>query len=131
MVACMWHDLRTAWYLIRAGANVNSVDSDGRTPLAYAVDGLGVGQRSHFADLLDMLVRNGANINGPDNSGNTPLMMAVSNAEADRVSELLQHKADTGAVNRKGESALSLASLLKSGRPGKSRIIASILAARK
>ena len=131
MVACMWHDLQTTQCLIRAGADVNSLDSDGRTPLAYAVDGSGVGNRNHFDELLDVLLRNGAKINATDNSGNTLLMMAVRSAAPDRVSALLRRHPDLKAVNRKGESALSLASLLEKDKPGKSRIFASIIAASK
>ena len=57
--------------LIQEGADVNAVDSRGKTPLIY------VAEYSKIPDVLRALIENGADINAVDESGKTPLMHAA------------------------------------------------------
>ena len=59
--------------LIEHGANVNSLDREGRTPLHIAV-------YYSLEGIVRILLRNGADINAEDNSGQTPLCIAAHNA---------------------------------------------------
>ena len=53
--------------LIEAGADVNSVDRDGRTPLFG----------HHFVDVDSLLLAAGADVNAEDHRGNTPLFVLI------------------------------------------------------
>ncbi|KAL2820650.1 hypothetical protein BJX63DRAFT_418288 [Aspergillus granulosus] len=56
--------------LLDRGANLDSTDSSGRTPLSYAA------QNGHEA-IVRLLVDRGANLDSTDNSGQTPLLHAA------------------------------------------------------
>ncbi|CAL8137625.1 unnamed protein product [Prunus armeniaca] len=67
--------------LIRAGADPNKTDYDGRSPLHLAA------LRGH-EDIALFLIQEGVDINIKDTFGNTPLLEAIKNGN-DRVSSLL------------------------------------------
>jgi Ankyrin repeat len=59
------------------GANPNSLDCDGRTPLHELCDSIyGVASFDEL-DAIDVLLRAGAQIDARDNRGNTPLMESL------------------------------------------------------
>ena len=87
--------------LIEAGANVNTRDRNGRTPLHDALDDF-----SAAAYLLSM----GASVNIANNLGDTPLHIAVlSSSRAAVVSLLVGHGADPFAENNDGDTPLDKA----------------------
>lgn len=62
-------------------------------------------------DLVDtILVKSGMSINSQGDTGNTLLMFAGLWGQYDAAQYLLQNKADYTLTNKKGETALSLAS---------------------
>ena len=92
--------------LVQAGANVNAVDEGQKwTPLHFA-------SRDHRADIALTLLDAGANIDATDIFGNTPLWRAVATFRGDlkTIDLLLQRGADPKKQNRRGVSAIDLAS---------------------
>ncbi|PON43402.1 Voltage dependent potassium channel [Parasponia andersonii] len=67
--------------LIRAGADPNKTDYDGRSPLHLAAS-------RGYEDITLFLIQEGVDVNAKDNFGNTPLLEALKNGH-DRVSSLL------------------------------------------
>ncbi|KAE9587250.1 hypothetical protein Lal_00004777 [Lupinus albus] len=80
---------------IENGVSVNLKDSEGRTPLHWAVD------RGHL-DVTELLVGKDADVNAKDNDGQTPLHYAVT-CEREAIAEyLVKHNADTHAKDNDG-----------------------------
>ncbi|KAK2652563.1 hypothetical protein Ddye_012419 [Dipteronia dyeriana] len=67
--------------LIRAGADPNKTDYDGRSPLHLAAS-------RGYEDIVHFLIQGGVDINIKDKFGNTPLLEALKNGH-DRVASLL------------------------------------------
>ncbi|EXC20599.1 Potassium channel SKOR [Morus notabilis] len=67
--------------LIRAGADPNKTDYDGRSPLHLAAS-------RGYEDITLFLIQEGVDVNTKDSFGNTPLLEALKNGH-DRVSSLL------------------------------------------
>ncbi|XXG85616.1 hypothetical protein AAC387_Pa11g0661 [Persea americana] len=86
---------------IAAGVSVNLNDSEGRTPLHWAVD------RGHL-NVIDLLVGRNADVNAQDNEGQTPLhYAAVCDREA--IAELLvKHNADKYVKDNDGNTPIDL-----------------------
>ncbi|KAK9272709.1 hypothetical protein L1049_003086 [Liquidambar formosana] len=74
-------DLYQLKSLIRAGADPNKTDYDGRSPLHLAA-------LRGYEDIVLFLIQEGIDINISDNFGNTPLLEAIKNGH-DRVASLL------------------------------------------
>ena len=81
------------------GADVNSADDDGWTPLIYAA------YRGN-TDITILLLKHRTNINAVDKYGNTALMRACWNDYTDIARLLLKHGAKTDLKNRNGDTAL-------------------------
>ncbi|SPO02849.1 uncharacterized protein DNG_05526 [Cephalotrichum gorgonifer] len=88
----------------RVGAGVNSRDSDGRTPLSWAVEG-------GHEDVVKLLLETGkVDINAKDRRGETPLSRAVSHGNMAIIELLLKTGlADLNAKNREGQTPLTKA----------------------
>ncbi len=88
--------------LLYLGADPNTSDENGVTPLMFAV-------QSGNLDLVELLIDNGANVNAYPTNGNTALHAAVIAAN-DSVAELLIKKgADVNVKNVKGLTPLHFA----------------------
>ncbi len=103
-IAAFEGNAETVLELINRGANVNATNGNGLTSLHLAA------QKGHTAIVLALVDQN-ANINAEDNYvHNTPIHFAALHGYVDTVVELVRLKADSGAINKMGETALHLAS---------------------
>lgn len=89
--------------LLESGADPDSQDDDGWTPLHWAAGMEGDAPRTRV--LLDA----GANPNAVSDGGFTPLMAAAQTGDLARVRMLLEAGAEPNAVDKDGRSALHLA----------------------
>ncbi|PKA59637.1 Acyl-CoA-binding domain-containing protein 2 [Apostasia shenzhenica] len=88
---------------IENGASVNARDSEGRTPLHWAVD------RGHL-EVVELLLRRNADANAKDNESQTPLHYAAI-CERKAMAELLvKHGADPEVKDEDGSSPADLCS---------------------
>lgn len=96
-------------YLLKHGANINSVYSEGKNILHITVEA--ECEDKGFFNIVKLLVSNGVDLNRKDDFGNTPLWYAciyyVINNETIRY--LLNNKADINIVNKFGLSSLTAA----------------------
>ncbi|KAK5654577.1 hypothetical protein OQA88_7206 [Cercophora sp. LCS_1] len=99
--ACAWGREGTARLLVEMGADVNSRDAWGHTPLTRAVacDKTGRG-------LLEFLVERGADVDSRSNDGSTPLGHAIAYACLDAAVFLLERGADIDNRDGMGDTAL-------------------------
>ncbi|XP_030505721.2 potassium channel SKOR [Cannabis sativa] len=87
-------DLHQLKSLIRAGADLNKTDYDGRSPLHLAAS-------RGYEDITRFLIQQGVNVNAIDNFGNTPLLEALKNGH-DRVSSLLVQEGASLMIDNAG-----------------------------
>jgi ankyrin repeat protein len=93
--------------LIDKGAQANTQDHDGETPLMEAA--------VHEAPrIVEALLKHGATLNTQDNMGWTALMFAAESNQTAVISKLAQRGADLNLRNSKGETALAVAKQKKS-----------------
>ncbi|CAH8318254.1 unnamed protein product [Eruca vesicaria subsp. sativa] len=86
---------------IESGIQVNARDSEGRTPLHWAID------RGHL-EIAKLLVDKKADVNAKDNEGQTPLHYAVV-CDREAIAEfLVKQKANTASKDDDGNSPLDL-----------------------
>ncbi|KAJ0263172.1 Acyl-CoA-binding domain-containing protein 2 [Hirschfeldia incana] len=86
---------------IESGIPVNAWDSEGRTPLHWAID------RGHL-DIAKLLVDKNANVNAKDKEGKTPLHYAVV-CDREAIAEfLVKQKANTASKDDDGNSPVDL-----------------------
>jgi ankyrin repeat protein len=88
--------------LLRAKADVNAVQPDGATALAWAVH---LGERRMAEALLD----SGANANTADEYGETPVTLAAANGDARLVQRLVAAGGNTRVARWNGETAVMIA----------------------
>ncbi|KAI3866350.1 hypothetical protein MKW92_051134 [Papaver armeniacum] len=86
---------------IENGVSVNLKDSEGRSPLHWAVD------RGHL-DMVELLLSKNADVNAQDNEGQTPLHYAAM-CDREAIAEILvKQNADTTVKDNEGSSASDL-----------------------
>ncbi|MDT4897463.1 MAG: ankyrin repeat protein 50 [Acidobacteriota bacterium] len=85
--------------LMKAGADINAVDSDGSTTLMEAIG-------YHKEEVAKILLRAGAHVNARDKPGRTALMRAAFSSTLDFVSLLIKSGADVNAADARGQTAL-------------------------
>ena len=105
--ALMRNDLAKAKELIEQGADVNTRDKNGWTPLMYAAS-----YARPAPEILQVLLAKGADVNAKDNAGDTTLSIAIvrhNTGLMDIVRFLLEKGADVNASNKQGLTALMIA----------------------
>ena len=103
IVQAIFHgDLEEVRSLIYKKEDVNSIDSERRTPLhaaAYLGD----------SEMINLLILSGARINAKDTKWLTPLHRACASRSEEAVSTLLKHQADVNARDKSWQSPLHVA----------------------
>ena len=97
-------DLTWMQFLVAHGANVNTRDAKGTTPLVLAAN-LG------FLEGVDFLITSGARVDDPNNTGETPLISAVHRHDIALVRALLKAGANPDRPDNSGRSARDYAML--------------------
>ena len=95
-------DRKAVQSLLKQGANVNTADPDGTTPLQWAV-------RSDNIDTVEMLLRAGANPRAANRYGITPLSLAAGNGNPAILERLLKAGADPATPAPGGQTILMIA----------------------
>ena len=95
-------DRKAVQSLLKQGANVNTADPDGTTPLHWAV-------RSDNIDTVEMLLRAGANPKAANRYGITPLSLAAGNGNPAILEMLLKAGADPATPGPGGQTILMIA----------------------
>ena len=93
--------------IIDNGADVNSIDDDGQTPLMYAVDNWS----DDAAEIVKILLENGADVNARDKFGDTALIMPAAHGRSKIIQTLINAGVDVNVKNKYGYTALMVASL--------------------
>ncbi len=88
--------------LIKAGANVNAVNEQGRTPLHAAAT------HNHL-DIIKTLIKSGAKVNVRSKNLGTPLHDAAVNGNLEVAKYLLAKGADINATSKRGVTPLTAA----------------------
>ena len=94
--------------LVRGGANVNAVDSDGTTALMHAVIESDV-------SMMKLLVEDGADVNAKNGLDSTALLYAASHLAKARL--LLEAGADVKVTNKRGATPMRVAALTFGSTP--------------
>ena len=92
----------TVKLLLEKGANINTKDSEGWTPLHHAA-------RSGNEEIIKLLLERGANVNATNNNGTTALMSAAWRGYVEIIKLLFANGADVSAKDNFGETALMAA----------------------
>jgi ankyrin repeat protein len=101
MHAAFYLDAKWVERFLRNGADPNTTNKAGATPLMWAVSDV---------EKVRVLLKNGAKPNAVSEAGNTPLIIAAHQyGSADILKELLGHKADVRATSGSGENPLRAA----------------------
>ena len=111
-------DLVWMRYLIQKGANVNTRDGKGVTPLQLATN-LG------FLEGVELLVAHNADLDESNDAGETPLISAVHRRDIPMIRVLLKGGADPDRADNSGRSARDYASLVGRDSPLLSEIEAN------
>ncbi len=91
-------DVSQLWQVIACGAEINSRNSDGVTPLMRAI-------YNGHAPMVSGLIAHGADLNAARADGFTPLLLAAFFGHADVVRILVEAGADLSSTTRCGTSA--------------------------
>jgi ankyrin repeat protein len=94
--------LSTIELLLAKGANINTKDNDGDSPLHYAISFFGI------VEAVKLHLAKGADPNGKGKEGNTPLQLAVFWGNIPVVEFLLNNGADPNVQNYFGRTAVHM-----------------------
>lgn len=90
---------------VKAGANPNFIDADGKSALHWLC--LYSGKNNQSVDyIISFLVEHGANIDLKDNNGNTPLFYAIEAGNYQATRTLVNLRANVNVRNNKGRSPM-------------------------
>lgn len=95
-------DINLCHLALQKGANINTQDKEGWTPIIWAT-------RIIYPETVKFLLANGADINTQTNNGWTALMIAVSNDYREIIKILSLNGADINIKNNEGLSAIMMA----------------------
>jgi uncharacterized protein len=103
-LACYFGHYKTAEYLIKAGAVINSPsrNSIGATPILSAT-------AAGHVKIVMLLIKHNANPNVRENNGFTPLHAAAQNGDTETIRSLLFNGADMTLRSHQGELPIDLA----------------------
>ena len=87
------------------GANPNSFDIRGRTPLFHAMKSTGLA-------VTTTLLKYNADVSIPDDNGNTPLIRATRQGLSGLVMLLIENKSDISAKNKDGDTSLHFSAVM-------------------
>lgn len=107
-IAAMLGDLKAVERLLALGANVNSLDFAGNTPLVCCIDNALILPSAQRASIVRQLLKGQTNLN-LYSSGCSPLSMAVFNAAADITRLLLVYRAKVQSGHRVFPNAFNTA----------------------
>jgi len=93
------NDAHITKMLVEAGADVNAKDSDGWTPLYWAIS-------EEKVDNAKILIEVGADVNSKSIDGNSPLREAIFQGNVKLVSLLIKHGADVNSQDNNGNTLL-------------------------
>ena len=97
---------------LRRGAEIDSGDRAGKTPLMYAAEG-----RLATVATLRLLIEAGADVNARSTMlETTPLCLAASSGDSAKVHCLLDARADAGFVSSKGYTAITNVPVFRDAR---------------
>ena len=102
IAACYMGHLECVRELIIWGAEIETMDQDGRTALSVAV----TCDSESAAKLVTLLLDNGANPNKADRDSMTPLLIAAFEGKAGVCEILLENGADVDHADKEGKTAL-------------------------
>jgi ankyrin repeat protein len=88
--------------LLEKGADVNSRDSNGQTPLSLAAE------KGHEA-VVALLHKQGADVDSKDKNGQTPLSWATESGHEAAAKRLLEQGAEVNSKDKNGQTPLSWA----------------------
>lgn len=103
--ACRYNsDLNVIKLLVKAGADINSKDSDNQTILMIA------SQYASNPDIIEYLIDNGADVNAVDDDGYTALIGALTYNSTPKVAEvLIKNRANVNVKNNLWDTPLMIA----------------------
>lgn len=102
--------------LLNAGADLNTADEDGGTPLHVACT---YGR----VEIIHLLLERGADPEARNSLGYTPLILACLYQETDIIRLLLSHGADVNAVDDLGRGVLFRVIVMKEDDPAREKIL--------
>lgn len=88
--------------LLEEGANVNSLDTEQKNGLVYAIE-------RNDLSIIKLLVNNGIEVNNTDLNKEDPLKRAIEHQNLPIIKYLLQHGASTTAERRRGNHLMMMA----------------------
>jgi cytohesin len=97
--AALFGDIDKIGEILKKGADPNAQDTNGLTPLLYAV-------REERTEIVYLLLKNGADPNAKDTNEQTPLLYAIRKGRAEALHLLLKNGADPNAKDTDGRTPL-------------------------
>ena len=103
--------VEVAQLLLERGANINTRNKRGHTPLHRVLVNLRDHAGAHYFDTIQLLLGHGADVDALDNTQSTPLHVASQYGSAKAARLLLEHGANVYLQNNKGHTSSQVASM--------------------